>query len=111
MKLMRAKEKATIMDKLKSRAFNENLNPPKVNPHANIIKQKHIEDAISGEITQLDTIRMTLCQLTSLAPKPARAVPTSALMTVWVPLIGMPNRVEHMMKQKDAIDTASIILV
>lgn len=108
---MSAKAIPVIRDMLIRRALKEKLNPPSVVAHAKQMKRIHIEHVRKGEITQLATILSTFIQLTSLAPQPTMPAPTRELTTVCVPLIGMPPTVAAMMKQKEAIETANIILI
>ena len=111
MKLVKAKLKAVIIDNESNLALSEKLYPPRVVAQQIMIKRRHIMEESNGEMTHEEMILTTCSHAMLEAPQPTRPAPTRAEMTVWVPLIGIPKILDAMMKQKDAIETASIIRV
>ena len=111
MKLVRAKVKPVRSERQAKRVRRERSVPPRVSAQQAKTSNRHIADESRGEISQLETILTTTSQLTLLTPHPTIPAPTSALMTVCVPLIGMPKIEELIMNRNDARETASMSCV
>ena len=111
MKLVKAKEKPVSKERLSNRVLRLNWNPPMVAAQQSIRRTSVTAAVRMGEMIQLRTISTTSSHAILLAPQETIPAPTSALITVCVPLMGIPNTDDAMMKKNEAIETASIILV